>query len=361
MPFPIIPGGTPPSSGYQISRSLRLRSFASAYLSRTQGAATNGYIWTWSAWVKRGSLGANQVLFCAGSPTNTQGIQFLAADILQIFRYTGAYSVQLDTTQVFRDPSSWYHLVIANDGTQATASNRVKLYVNGSQVIAFTTATYPPQNTQYEINNNGQLATIGRYSAAASSYFDGYMAEQYFIDGQALTPSSFGAYDTSTGVWGATAYTGSYGTNGFYLSFNDNTTTLGGNLCIYSEDISNAAYTKDRSTVSANSTTAPNGTTTADSLIEDTSASNTHRYYSGIGSPTNGVTYTWSVYAKANTRSAIALEAWNGSTAKYAYADLSAGTIISGSDASAAITSVGSGWYRVSVQHTGVGSAGSKC
>jgi hypothetical protein len=211
--------GAQADTAYQVSRSLRFRSSASAYLSRTQGAATNGFIWTWSAWVKRGSLGSNQVLFCAGAPSNTQGVQFIATDVIQIFRYTGTYTVQLDTTQVFRDPSSWYHLVVANDGTQATASNRIKFYVNGTQVTSFTTATYPAQNTQYEINNN-YLTTIGK--SFDNFYADYYLTEVNFIDGQALTPSSFGAYDTN-GVWQPKAYTGTYGTNGFYLPFSDNT------------------------------------------------------------------------------------------------------------------------------------------
>ena len=92
----LIAGGTSPY--FDVQNSLRFRASATAYLSRTQGTPTNGYIWTWSAWVKRGSLGSNQVLFSAG-PTNVEGIQFIASDVLEIFRYTGTYTFQLDTTQ----------------------------------------------------------------------------------------------------------------------------------------------------------------------------------------------------------------------------------------------------------------------
>ena len=209
-------------SGYQISRSVRLRSSATAYFNRTQGTPTNGYIWTWSGWVKRGSLGSSQMLFSGGASAYA-GIQVLGTDVLEIFRWSGsAYTFQINTTQVFRDPSAWYHIVVAVDGTQATAANRVKLYVNGVQVTSFTTANYPAQNTQYEINQNATAAYISRAPSPATQYFDGYLTETNFVDGQALTSSSFGEYDTITGVWKPKKYTGTYGTNGFYLNFSDN-------------------------------------------------------------------------------------------------------------------------------------------
>jgi len=211
------------SGGYSVSKSLRFRSSASAYLNRTQGTPTNGYIWTWSGWVKRGTLSSTQMLFSAGASTY-EGIQILGTDALEIFRWNGsAYTFQIDTTQVFRDPSAWYHIVVAVDGTQATAANRVKLYINGAQVTAFSTASYPAQNTQYEINQNATAAYTSRAPSAAQ-YFDGYQAETNFIDGQALTPSSFGAYDTN-GVWQPAKYSGTYGTNGFYLTFGNTTST----------------------------------------------------------------------------------------------------------------------------------------
>jgi hypothetical protein len=223
LPVEINPLQLQTSGSYSIAKSLRFRSSASAYLNRTQGAPTNGYIWTWSGWVKRGTLGSTQMLFSAGASTY-EGIQILGTDVLEIFRWNGsAYTFQIDTTQVFRDPSSWYHIVVAVDGTQATAANRVKLYVNGAQVTAFTTATYPVQNTQYEVNQSATAAYTSR-APSATQYFDGYMAEVNFIDGQALTPSSFGAYDTN-GVWQPKKYSGTYGTNGFYLPFGTTTST----------------------------------------------------------------------------------------------------------------------------------------
>ena len=339
---------------YKVATSLRFRSSNSAYLSRTQDAATNGLIWTWSAWVKRGSLGSNQVLFCAGAPSNTQGVQFIATDVIQIFRYTGTYTVQLDTTQVFRDPSSWYHLVVANDGTQATASNRIKFYVNGTQVTSFTTATYPAQNTQYEINNNGQAATISRYSAAASSLFDGYLAEVNFIDGQALTPSSFGYTDNLTNQWLPKKYTGTYGTNGFYLPFS-NTTSTTQNLLPYSEQFNQASYWGGSNiSYTSNSVAAPNGVTAADTCAATATGT---AYGTALTNITfsAGQTYTYSMYAKAGTASCFGLNIQPSYSDRIsAQYNLSTGTfiggIVPGGTTSTFVTGgmqfVGNEWYR---------------
>jgi hypothetical protein len=139
-----------------------------------------------------------------------------------------SWDAELITTQVFRDPSAWYHFLCVADTTQATASNRLKLYVNGTQVTTFSTATYPSQNTDLPINST-QLHQIGR-NGVPSNYFSGYLADIHFIDGQALDPTSFGEFDDN-GIWQPKAFAGSYGTNGFRLDFSDNSaataTTLG--------------------------------------------------------------------------------------------------------------------------------------
>lgn len=226
----ILQSGLAESGGYNIDRSLRFRSSASAYLSRTYSTGgTSRQIQTASFWVKRGSIGVTYAyMFGAydGSSTYDAGISF-QSDALAI--YVGGVSSTLITTQVFRDPSAWYHIVIAIDTTQVTAANRIKVYVNGSQVTAFSTATYPAQNSNIDFlyaNANNKIGV--NWNGNASTYFDGYLAEVNFIDGQALTPSSFGEFSTETGVWVPKKYTGTYGTNGFYLDFKDNTsaTTL---------------------------------------------------------------------------------------------------------------------------------------
>ena len=206
--------------GYNLTKSLRFRSSASAYLSRTPASATNRQTWTLSAWVKRGILSATQFLFDATAGVGTR-LYFTSSDVLQFD--TGGSGV-FTTTQVFRDPSAWYHIVFVADTTQATDSNRIKLYINGTQVTAFSATSYPAQNTNMDWNNNvGHY--FGRNGNASVSYLDGYLAEINNIDGQALTPSSFGETSTTTGVWIPKKYTGTYGTNGFYLPFTDTTST----------------------------------------------------------------------------------------------------------------------------------------
>ncbi len=214
-----------PDEGYNISRSVRLRSSASAYFNRTPASSGNRTTWTWSGWVKRGALGSLQFFFSAntnsGSDTDHTDIRFSSSDTLQFVNdASGLVTVNLNTTQVFRDPSAWYHIVVAVDTTQATASNRIKFYVNGSQITAFGTATYPSQNASLFVNNNINHR-LGGYQPV-SGPFDGYLTEINFVDGQALTPSSFGETDAVTGVWKPKKYTGTYGTNGFFLNFSDN-------------------------------------------------------------------------------------------------------------------------------------------
>jgi len=223
-------------TGYTLNRSLRLRSSASAYLNRSQTAGSTT-TWTWSGWVKRGTLGVNARLAAAGSITGTYNytqLTFDTSDRLVFAFYPNTNDGWLTTTQVFRDPSAWYHIVAVFDSTNATSTNRMRLYVNGSQVTSFTTGTfattYPNQNDGSYFNNASYGVRIGNSVPGDTAYyFDGYMTEVNFIDGQALTPSSFGSFNATTGVWQPIKYTGTYGTNGFYLNFNNNasTTTLG--------------------------------------------------------------------------------------------------------------------------------------
>ena len=218
--------------GYQISRSVRLRSSASGYLSKTFASApTSKTIQTLSYWIKRGSLSSTQFHWAGydGTSAATTDALWNSSDQLQ-FEFGGSTTVALTTTQVFRDSAAWYHIVIAIDTTQATAANRIKLYANGSQITAFSTTNYPAQNalSQFALNNaNNRIASAWTNATP----LDGYLTEVNFIDGQALTPSSFGSTNAITGVWQPIKYTGTYGTNGFYLNFSDNsnntTTTIG--------------------------------------------------------------------------------------------------------------------------------------
>jgi len=222
---------------YQISRSLRFNSADSAYLNRTPASTTNRRTWTWSGWVKRSASSSTNMLLGAFNGFN-QGDQrtslFISSDklVLETSLMQTAAVFNFETTQVFRDFSAWYHIVAVLDTTQATSTNRIKFYVNGVQVTAFSRTDAPSQNYDAAVNANTSSHFVNRYydSSAGNFYGDQYLAEIYFIDGQALTPSSFGETNTSTGVWQAKAYSGSYGTNGFYLNFSDNSNTTAATL-----------------------------------------------------------------------------------------------------------------------------------
>jgi len=233
-------GGSP--SGYNLTRSLRTRASAGAYLNRTPAGVGNRKTFTLSKWIKRGTLGVNAYVFGAEISGGANGsyVYFTTSDTLQFYDYaSGAFQFQLITTQVFRDPSAWYHIVVVSDTTQATAANRIKMYVNGVQITAFGTATYPSQNYDNSSINN----TNTHYLGYTSSVFDGYRAEVNFIDGQALTPSSFGSTNALTGVWQPIPYVGTYGTNGFYLPFTDNSAlTTSSNVGLGQDFSGNANY-----------------------------------------------------------------------------------------------------------------------
>jgi hypothetical protein len=203
---------TPPSGGYTIARSVRTRASASAYFNRTLTTPTSANTWTLSVWLKRGILGSSyQSLF--GTIPSTGAVIYYAADSIVFWKAGAAVAT---STAVYRDPSAWYHLVINSNGTTVTA------YINNVNVLSYTgtLANINSANAHY-IGTRGGLA----------EYFDGYLTEINFIDGQALTPSSFGSTNAITGVWQPAKYTGTYGTNGFYLNFSDNSnntaTTIG--------------------------------------------------------------------------------------------------------------------------------------
>jgi len=221
--FPIFAGNSA-STGYNLTRSLRLRQSATAYLSRTPATTGNRRTFTFSTWLKRGrfATGTEQVLIAATNPsTSFSEINFAASsDILRVNLASGVAAYYFDTSMVFRDPSAWYHLVVAVDTTQASSSNWIKTYVNGSQVVGTLVGSF--QNYDTDFNTVSRPNSIGGRPNLNTWFYDGYQTEIYWIDGQALTPSSFGSTNALTGVWQPARYTGSYGTNGFYLPFTDN-------------------------------------------------------------------------------------------------------------------------------------------
>ena len=203
---------------YTIDQSLRFEDGGSPYLNRTPSSAGNRKTWTWSCWIKRGNITSNQGIFGAESSGDRLVIAFGYGGTDQARFYSQSPAAEIYTNQVFRDSSAWYHIVWAVDTTQSTSSNRVKLYVNGTQVTSFAGASYPSQNSDLSVNNT-VAQYVGRWAGYNGDYFDGYLAEMHLVDGSQLTPSSFG--ETKAGIWIPKSYTGSHGTNGFYLPFDD--------------------------------------------------------------------------------------------------------------------------------------------
>ena len=227
---PLIGASGNQGAAYNLERSLRFRSSASAFLNRTP-SLSNRKTWTYSFWAKLGNIAANKCFMEAGvSGLDTYTLIWVESNgSFRITQDEGAGgTLLLASSALHRDPSAWYHFIVAVDTTQATDTNRVKMYVNGVQITSFSTTTYPTQNRDTYINSIFQHR-IGTRVRGTGMEYDGYMTEVNFIDGQALTPSDFGETDTITGVWKPKRYTGTYGTNGFYLKFNNltSTSTLG--------------------------------------------------------------------------------------------------------------------------------------
>ena len=229
---------------YEIERTLRFNDNDTAYLSRNFGTGGNRKKWTFSAWIKRGNLGssAGEMRIFGGS-TNASHIFITSNDALtwDVAAPGSSASANLTTTQLFRDPSAWFHLVCAFDTDNSTADNRMRIYINGTEVTSFGTRTNPSSgyaanaiNADAFADGDRSLHTIGYRTSvqgSAGMEFDGYMAEINFIDSQQYDPSYFGETNPITGQWNPKKYVGGYGTTGFYLPLSDNSgttaTTLG--------------------------------------------------------------------------------------------------------------------------------------
>jgi hypothetical protein len=215
------------STGYDIDNSLKLERANSEYLNRTPSSNGNQQIFTFSSWVKfshinsqasewsslfsAGDFAANSPSFRIGHHTNNS---------LQVSFYTNsAYTGYYRTDALYRDIAAWYHFVCAIDTTQGTNTNRVKIYVNG--VLAPTTSVVSHVTQNYNSGVNTGIAHRIGHGVNMETYASEYVAETHFVDGQALAPTEFGEFDEDSGIWKPKAYTGSYGTNGFYLDFSD--------------------------------------------------------------------------------------------------------------------------------------------
>jgi len=209
---------------FTIDQSIRFNEDDSAHLDRTPSSASNRNTFTFSAWIKRGRLTSHGNILSAGSNSNDFTFLSFINDKIHFADWNGSYAWQLVSTAVFRDPGAWYNIVAKYDDTQATASDRVEIYVNGSKLTAYDTESYPSQNYGNTEINSTDEHTIGKQTAGsgANDLLDAYMAEIVLVDGTALDASSFGETNSDTGQWVPIDVSGlTFGTNGFHLKGQD--------------------------------------------------------------------------------------------------------------------------------------------
>jgi len=219
----IIPANTLAAGGFDVDNSLRINQGDSAYLHKTFGTSSDRKKWTYSFWIKKASQ-TDMGVIAQGADGNNKGLAYFnaAGDFVYFEAASGSVVFLIQTNDLYRDNSAWYHFVIRVDTTQGTAANRVRLYVNGTQITTFQNASYPDQNYQGEINKSDTRHDISGFNAFGENgyYFDGYMAEVVFTDGQSLAPTDFGEFDEDSNIWKPIKVSGlTFGTNGFYLDF----------------------------------------------------------------------------------------------------------------------------------------------
>ena len=218
---------------------------ANSYVTRTPSSTGNNQKFTISLWLKRSGLSSQQIFtnaYYAQSDNGFLSARFTSDDK---FELTGWSTTWRTTNRVFRDTSAWYHIVIAIDSTLATAGDRIKIYVNGSQETSFGTSNNPSQNHNFPFNTASFIQDVGcnHHGSGRTNFFDGYITHYAQVDGSQLTPTSFGETDSTSGIWKFKSPSGiTWGTNGVHLKFensgalgtdssgNSNTYTVGGNL-----------------------------------------------------------------------------------------------------------------------------------
>ena len=228
MPL-ILPGNVASATavaGYSIANSCRFNAADVAYMHKTASAG-NRKTWTFSTWIKRGIVSTQQFWGIGDANTTNDNIiiwNFQDSAKINMYDYNGGISGQLITTQVFRDPSAWYHFVLGVDTTQGTAGNRMKLYVNGIRITAFDTETQPAEDYEFNINVADKALTMGVYNyGSLGSPVDAYYADTVFIDGTQYAASDFGEFnEDSPTIWQPKDVSElTFGTNGFWLNYED--------------------------------------------------------------------------------------------------------------------------------------------
>ena len=213
-------------TGFNVANSCRFNDGSSDHMLKTASAG-NRRTFTFSTWFKRGQLSTNQQFFTSYSAANAGGFAYMQLEIPESGVIGDRISLEvygtilLKTNQVLRDPSAWYHLVIAVDTTNATANNRCRMYLNGTEITSFATRNNPSENFDFAYNQDSidLVLASNNYNDTKGNYFDGYLAETVWIDGTQYAASDFGEFDDS-GIWKPINVSGlTFGTNGFYLDY----------------------------------------------------------------------------------------------------------------------------------------------
>jgi len=214
------------TGGYEVSNSLRFNSGSSDTLSINMGTSSSRRIWTLSTWIKlsRDTNADNMNIVGTGASDDQNHIGFdgsgsVGNTKIALRHHNGTSSdIHIQSNANYNDQSAWYHVVYSVDTTQGTDTNRVKIYVNGTQVTSLATSTYPSQNYDWDFFQNGSTTYIGRRGHSSAYLLDGYLAETVWIDGTQLTPTSFGEFDEDSGIWKPISVSGlTFGDAGFYL------------------------------------------------------------------------------------------------------------------------------------------------
>jgi len=214
------------TGGYDVANSLRFNSGSSDTLSINMGTSSSRRIWTLSTWIKlsRDTNADNMNIVGTGASDDQNHIGFdgsgsVGNTKIALRHHNGTSSdIHIQSNANYNDQSAWYHVVYSVDTTQGTDTNRVKIYVNGTQVTSLATSTYPSQNYDWDFFQNGSTTYIGRRGHSSAYLLDGYLAETVWIDGTQLTPTSFGEFDGDSGIWKPISVSGlTFGDAGFYL------------------------------------------------------------------------------------------------------------------------------------------------
>ena len=221
--------GAKVTTGYDVANSCRFDDGSSSYLHKTPSSGGNRRTFTFSTWFKRGTgFGNEQAIFTGGNDANAQGfftIYFTTNDRIDAHFWNGSSFDSVTPNGVLRDSSAWTHIVVGVDTTQSTAANRIKWYINGTEQTSLYSTDYPDQNHEFNVNHTAimQVGVRRNGSAALAGYYDGYLAETVLIDGTQLDATSFGEFDSdSPNIWKPIDVSGlTFGTNGFYLDFED--------------------------------------------------------------------------------------------------------------------------------------------